>query len=814
MAKNKSLVTTDQNPTTLQPILSDSESGYGYEYYGESGTESQKKQVLKFFAILRKHWLLILGTIFLVTSLVVVYEARKPDYYSAAARIQVDKETNPSSAVSSVVVNPGTDPAYFTTQLQIIEGAGLLRRVVKSIDLENNESFRNPNAGRQSTFWNNILRMVGLGQTKSPSNLAGDEMPNQNNLQMRPESAADLDKQAEALAPYVKSLRNGLTVSPVKDTRTANRETRLIEVEYIHRDPVVATKVANTIADTYVLQNLERKVESNASASDFFQKRVAELQAQIRSGEEKLINYSRGNQIISLNADQNTVVQRLADLNSKLGIAENERITAEAAYRSAQANPMIGASAENNDPRTSSIEMQLTTLRQQLSQLKTEFTDEWPEVKRVQQQIAVLENELQTNRKRAKDTQAAALEQRYREAVTKERELRSNFDTQRNAVLDQNEAAINYKIIQQEIDTNKSLLTNLLQKSRETEVVLNGTTNNVYVSDRALVPRAPEGPQRTKNVMIAFICSIFLGIGLAFLVNWLDDTIRVFDNFEGQLGLPVIGMIPGIRSGVVDRLLPSGRKLLGKRFVENRAYPATFEQPVVTEAFNQVRATLLLSSNGSAPRSVLVTSGEPSEGKTITSLNLAKSLAQLGNKVLLIDADLRCPKQHTLNGVSNENGLSSLLRLKDLNQKSIDSAITKDVAGDLDLMTSGPPVPNPATLLSLSKMRNLLSRLGAFYRHIVIDSPPALYFADSIMLASNVDAVILVGRVNFSSRELLSLAKKKLQNVHANVVGIVLNDIPTGNYKYYDNVYYNQLEETNAISVIGNGDGSKMLDLD
>ena len=561
-----------------------------------------------------------------------------------------------------------------------------------------------------------------------------------------------------------------------------------------------------------MLQNLERKVETNATASEFLQKRVAELQSQIRESEERLINYSRDNQIISLDPSQNTVVQRLGELNNKLGAAENDRISAEAAYRAAMQNPMSGTAAENADPRTAGLQGQLTALRQQFAQLKTEYTDEWPEVQRVQRQITLLENELQSNRKRAKDTQSSQLEQRYREAAAKERELRIDFNAQRGAVLSQNQAAINYRIIQQEIDTNRTLLADLLQKSKETEIILNGTPNNVLLADRALVPRGPAGPQRTKEVMIAFIMSIFLGVGLAFLLNWLDDTIRVFDDLEAKLGIPIIGMIPGIHQGMIKRLTSPRRQLNGDGGRGTAIVPNNFDQSVVREAFNQVRTSLLLSGNGSGPKTVLVTSGQPSEGKTLTSLNLAKCLSEMGGKVLLIDADLRCPKMHLINGFDNTKGLGDLLTMNGDALSNLDDAIIQDISSNLDLMTSGQAVPSPATLFSLGKMREIIERLGETYKYIVIDSPPALYFADSVLLASDVDAVLLVGRVNFSSSEILSLAKKKLQDVNANIVGIVLNDIPLSGYQYYDSAYY--ADDTEAKNTNGNDEGRTILHLE
>ncbi|MFN0279971.1 MAG: GumC family protein [Pyrinomonadaceae bacterium] len=816
MANNKSLIKPDSSPAPVQPYMADVDAGFGYDFYGggappnSGGNErSQKKQLLRFLAILQKHWLLIVSAVVVITSLVIVYEAQKPDYYTAEAKIQVNNENNP--AAGGIILSQGNDPAYFTTQLRILEGTGLLRRVAKAVDLEHNDSFLNPNKGKKLNAFQNVLKMFGLYSTQTADTPA--ETQKDNNLEIRTELAVDPDKEAEKLAPFVNKIEKGLYIAPVKDTRTANKETRLIEVSYTHGEPIIAAKIANAIADIYVLQNLERKVESNASASEFLQKRVAELQSQIRESEERLINYSRDNQIISLDSSQNTVVQRLGDLNMKLGAAQSERISAEAAYRASMDNPMSGTAAEIADPRTAGIETQLTVLRQQLAQLKTEYTDEWPDVKRVQRQIAVLENEAKSNRKRAKDTQVSQLEQRYREAVAKERNLTSNFNTQRNAVLAQNQAAINYRIIQQEIDTNRVLLSSLLQKTKETEIILNGTPNNVLVADRALTPRSPNGPQRTKNVLIALFGSLFLGIGLAFLVNWLDDTIRDVDDVEGKLGMPVIGLIPGIHQGRMKRLMSPRRQLTDGGGRGSGIVPANFDQAVVREAFNQVRASLLLSANGDGLKTVLVTSGQPSEGKTLTALNLAKCLSQLGGKVLLIDADLRCPKMHVVNGFNNEKGLGDLLTMNGDALDNIEGAIIEDISSNLDLMTSGAAVSSPATLFSLGKMRDIIDKLSSTYSYIVIDSPPALYFADSLLLASDVDAVLLVGRVNFSSTEILSLTKKKLQDVNANIVGIVLNDIPLSGYQYYDSEYYSDEADTKHTNGNGNGNGTKFLDL-
>ena len=796
--KKNSLTPTYQGRRQVPQIVDSFDVDYGYDYQGAGNAESQKVQVSRVVSILRKYWALIVGVTLLVTSAVLFYEYRKPDYFIASAKVQVNNETNPAAG-GTIATNQGADPAYFATQLRILEGAGLLRRVVVSLDLEHNESFKNPRRQDLGAF-QNLLRAVGLVEPVRAS-----EASNTQTLrETTPQAEADFDRQAERLAPYVEMIKSGLEIEPIKDSRTTAKETRMIDVSFRHTDPSVAAKVANAIADIYVLQNLERKVESNATASTFLEKRVVELQNQIRTQEERLINYSKDNQILSLEPGQNTVVQRLADLNLKLGMAEAERISAEAAFLAMKQNPMSDLAAQTADPRTSGLESQLTALRQQLAQLKTEYTDEWPDVKRVQRQITQIEGELESNKRRAKDTQSSLLEQKYREALAKERDLRSNFSTQREAVLAQNEAAVNYRIIQQEIDSNRSLLANLLAKSRETDVILNGTPNNVLVADRATTPQNPNGPQRTKTILVAFIVSLFAAIGLAFAANWLDDSIRVFDDVEENVGLPVVGRIPGVKRGLLSRAVSSTRKLFGSDGISSRDQ-LSLERPIAVEAFNQVRASLLLSSDDERHRTVLVTSGEAGEGKTLTSFNLAKCLAQLGGRILLIDADLRRPQLHAINGIDNEEGLTRLLSSKKDFGENVSDAIVENVVANLDLMTAGPKVADPATLLSRGRLQELLEYLGTSYDHIIIDSPPILYFADSVLLATAVDSVLVVGRVNYSSSELLSLSTKKLQSVNANIVGVVLNDIPMKDYGYSRNNYY--VDDAKASDLNGDGDG-------
>jgi polysaccharide biosynthesis transport protein len=777
---------------------------YAESYYGGADQQGNEKLMLRYLlTTLRKHWILIAAITLLATAGSLAYVAQKPDYFTSRARVQVNAENNvlPTGGGNGgsgpiIISNAANDPTYFGTQLQVLEGPGLLMRVVRSLDLENNPEFRHPYAGRSSTAWQNIKRVVGVGE--EPGQKASAPVVNQKPpvLDLAHDDPAAHEVDRDKYAPFVNAIKQNLVVMPVKDNRTFVRDTRLIEISYTHGDPALAAKIVNAIADTYVLQNLEQKVMTNASAGDFLQKRVAELQAAIRSGEERLVNYSRDNLIVSADESQNTVVKRLGDLNGQLGQAENDRINAQTSYQAAYQNSMRTAIAEGGDSQVMSLEGQLTTLKQRLAQLKTEYTDEWWEVVQVRKQIENVETQLVSLRRRASDIQLARLKERLDEATDREQRLRSIFSQQREEVIKQNEASINYKIIQQEVDTNKTLLSSLLQRSRENDVILNDTPNNVLVSERATTPGSPAGPERSRTILIAFLTSLVGACGLALFLGWLDDSIHFAEDLEDSLGIPVLAAIPAAPGGLTSRL--SVRKLLPGhvRRPRNERYDmALFDRPEIAESYIQMRTHLMLSQAGGPPKKILVASGGEREGKTVTALNLARGLMDTNKKVLLIDADLRCPRIDAIKDLPNKNGLTSLLAADTLQDELIDAAIQVDSSTGLHILTAGGHSVNPTNLLGSDQMVWLLARLSRRYDHIVIDSPPALYFADSTIISTIVDSVIVVVRDGLTSTESLFKVQRLFQSVGARIVGIVINAVPLHKHIYSRYRYYYHPDE-------------------
>lgn len=747
--------------------------------YGDEAGPEGEAHLRDYWRGLRKRLWLIISLALIVSSIAAVRQARQPDIYQARAQVQVDTESfSPALGAargSSMYFDnsPYMDPEYFNTQVQILSSPTLLRRVAKTLDLEHNRSFLAPKISNRST-WQSLMDMFGLSVNIPAPVSRPLPKTEETSSQLLTTSSASLDTPAEVerLAPYVDSLRGMLEVSQLK-------KTRLIDIRVSHTDPAVAAKVANAAADAFALWNLEVKTKTNSLAGTYLQKRVAELQTQIRSGEEQLVNYAQSHEILSLDASQNIVVERLAGLNKQLLEAENDRRLAEASYSAGAAPGAAEAAVEPSDMQIGELKTRLAELLQRRSQLLLNQTEQSPEVKEVSQQISILDRQLKDTRDAARTVYLTNLQTIYRRSLDREIALRDSFNAQRAETISQNQATINYNILKQEIETNKGFLEGLMQRSKENDVSMAGTPNNIHVVDYAAVPKAPVGPRRLQSVFIALVLALGFGVALSLFLEYLDDTVKTPSDVERGLRLPALAVIPVAGRSGARRLLPTFRRSngngnghsTGKELLINDDGPS-----LQAEAYRHLRTSVLLSTPGRAPKTLLVTSSVPAEGKTTTVVNTATVLAQTGARVLVIDADMRRPRLHQVFHMENIQGLSSVLS-SDVSEAEILAMITQYRDTNIYLLSSGAIPPNPAELLGSEQFRNLLLVASDTFQHIIIDSPPIASFTDGVLISSMVDGVLLVVHGGKTSRQVVRRTRHMLQEIGAKIIGVVLNKI-------------------------------------
>jgi succinoglycan biosynthesis transport protein ExoP len=775
------------------------------ETYGSEGL-----RLLDYWKAVRKRLWLVIGIAVLVTTLTAIYMARKPNVYLAVARIQVDLEQpNPELVTSErqrLLSNP--DPSYFNTQLQLLDSENLLRQVVKQHSLDTNKDFLT-SVNEGSGMLRSALRAIGLAsETKKP--VTSEDFANSLNSSLI--SSEDI-AEAVRLAPYVDAIRKNMGVEPVRESRATVKDTRLIEISFRHNNPQLAAFVVNSVGETFVTANQEKRSGTSRKTSDFLQTRIADLQAQVRADEIALVELKKNEGILKTDGEQTIVIDRLAGLNKQLLEAENRRKTAEAQYFAIKDSPeAIKALAEaENSQILSQRENNLRTLRNdtlkkiadyraQRAKLLQEYKESAPEIVEVDKQITSLEDslneavtenntEVQAVRDRTAKVLLDNLRTKYLQERDQEGKIRAAFDAQYNEAQVQNTGAVKLRLLEQNIETNRGFLDGLRKQQSSNDVASQGSDNNISVVGFAIPPENPVSPSRVTTVLAALFLSTLFGVGLALFLEYLDDTIRTTEEIESYLHLPALAAIPTIDS------VPKRRLLLVGSNEEDAMDPADSELLIyadsrssLAEAYRQLRTSILLSTAGHAPKSLLITSSLPSEGKTTTATNTAISLAQTGAKVLIIDADMRRPRLHSVFNIENGDGLSTILSTE-LTEKQILDVVKYDEGTRMHLLTSGPIPPNPAELIGSEQMANLLKLLQGHFTHLVVDSPPVTSFTDGVLIASMVDGVILVVHAGKSSRQVVRRARQLLQDVGAKIFGVVLNNV---NLRSQDNYYYYQ----------------------
>jgi capsular exopolysaccharide synthesis family protein len=461
-----------------------------------------------------------------------------------------------------------------------------------------------------------------------------------------------------------------------------------------------------------------------------------------------------------------------------------------------------------SDLKLGALQAKLGELAVTSAQLDTKYGADNPHVVEVKQQMAAIQQQIDESRGQLEEKLRAD----YERAVRDEKSLRAALDLAKGDAVRQNQANIQFSLLKQDVETAKSMYTDFLKKTNQAKVQEAEQHNSMHLIESALPPISPVGPNRLRIIMIGFFVSLMAGLGLSLFLEYLDSTIKSIEDVNRYVQLPALGVIPAISS---RRVLKLARKSSNRNLnlaAEGQSAPASAfpgqlmavdSHSSVAEAYRVLRTSVLLSTAGGPPKTILVTSGQPGDGKTTTIINTAVSLAQLGAQVLVIDCDMRRPSAHKILGIDYAAGLSSYLS-RDM---EIDGLIQKLPIANLSFLPSGPVPPNPAELLSSKRMREMLALLSERFDHIMLDSPPLMLVTDPIVLSTIVDGVILVVQGGKSTREVVRRARMELAAVGAKVFGVVLNNLDMRRHGY-DTYYYERYYSNDYAPTAGAAPGA------
>lgn len=693
--------------------------------------------LLQYWPILRKHRWTIMATLVIVVTIATIITLRTIPIYDAVGRIVVGRENNDVLGLKSAGEGFASDTYDYDytvaldTQIKILQSDAIALATAKALKLDEDPRFARKNATGVDTA------------------------------------------QESALMGFI---QGGLKIAVIP-------KTRIIEIRYSNPNPQLAAKVVNTLVNVYVEQNFKTKFDSAMQTSDWISKQLTDLQLKVELSQQKLVDYQKEHGILGIDEKQNIVTAKLDELNKELTSAEADRIQKESRYRMAQtANPELMV---QNDSASllGKLRSQESDLRTQIAQAEVQFGPSHPKIKELNNQL----QQVQANIHTEIDKLSGRIKSDYQAAAQRESMLRAALESQKQEANKLNESAIEYSLLKRDLETNRQLYEGLLQKSKEATVTAGLKSSNIRVVDVARVPQAPSRPDKRRNLMLALALGLVGGVVLAFLLEAVDNTVHTPEQAQVIAHLPALGIIPAT-SGL--SLRPRRQKALaastGSR---DNVELVTYRKPKseISESYRALRTAILLSSSGTPPRVMLVTSALPKEGKTTTSINTAVVLAQKGAKVLLVDADLRRPSVHKAFNMKPKVGLSTVLT----GSTKFENTVTYvPQLANLFLLPAGPPPPHPAELLGSQTMKDLIAEWRTQYDHIILDTPPALSVTDSILLSVDVDSVVLVVRSGNTTKAALRRTRELLAQVNARVLGVVVNAVNVDSPDYYHYYYY------------------------
>ena len=685
--------------------------------------------------LLVKHQWLILAVTVVLTSLVAFYSFKMQPVYQAMCRVDVESETPLLESLNDLFKGSPDDASSLATQVSILQGDELAWETIQKLEMGRSE--------------------------QSGGHVVGTPMAMQ--------------------IATVRGFQGHLQVQQVKDTR-------MILVKYESADPQQAAAVVNALVDNYVEYNFRTKYDASRQATGWMEQRLDELKVKVEKSEQAMVDYERQNDIVSVGDKQTVAEARLAELNHSLSQVQTERVSKETVYKMVAENEAQVGFIQSNT-LLSGLEAKEVELKEQYSDAVSHYGPTYPKALAVQDQLKDLDALIARERKRAVEN----IGNEYQVAFQREKALTEAVATQNAQVGKVNQLLIEHNLLKREFESNQALYDSLLTHLKDANISAGLRATNIHVIDRGVPPTTPIRPDKMRNIVFALAAGLGLGVALALTREALDNSIKSAQEIEKLTDLPTLAIIPITNvTGEIPHPASPPLKSLRNSNSESRSVAAlsVIKKPgaPISEAYRALRTSVLLSTADRPPQVLLVTSSQPGEGKTVTALNLALTMAQKGGRVLLVDADMRRPGIAKALKLSLDKGLSGILT--GAYDYHADLLVKIERADSLSLLPSGPIPPNPAELLCSMKMDALVKRLRQDYDQIILDSPPVLPITDATILSSLVDGVLMVVECEMTTRAALSRACRVIEHAGGKILGTVLNKVDVRRDGYYGYRYY------------------------
>jgi succinoglycan biosynthesis transport protein ExoP len=703
--------------------------------------------------VLKRRWV-VLTCLLVIFSTVAIGTLKQKPIYQGKVLVEINPEQPNVLNFKEVLQISSVDvDSYRETQYKVLQSRTLAERVTQTLQL-----YKNPEFYRNR--W--PFGLIKTDPDKIPS--ASDPGP--------PDTSADYYRNS------VKHFIDSVDVAPV-------RRSNLVEVSFDSEDPKLAARVANQLAADYIYQNLQVKWDETVKASEWLQDQLVGLKAKLEKSEDSLQAYAQTNSILFVEEKKNLVNERLAQLQEEYTKAQAERFQKESLYSLVQAGKVQDLPGFLSNRLIQDLAVRLSELERDYAQLTATVKPDYPKAVALKKQIDTVQSALDHQKKAL----AQNIVDEYRSAVANEKYLSQALEQQKKDVNEIAEKSIQYNILKREVDTNKQLYEGLLTRLKEAQVSAGLKASNVRIVDAAETPKTPIKPRVVLNLALGVILGLGLGIGLAVFQEYLDNTLKTPDEVETLLRLPSLGVLPSFAANGAGKTADEKSLSLASARQATARAPAIQTNSSLVEAFRSLRTSILLSANP-VPKMLLITSALPGEGKTTITVNLGATLASLGNKVVIVDCDMRRPACHRSTGVPNKPGFVQCLTG---HVGLPDAILPVPGVANLSVIPCGPIPPNPAEVLSAPIAGELLRQLRSEFEYVLLDSPPLLSVADSRILSTLTDAVVLVVRAYETPYDVVRRARTLLYSAGARILGVALNDVDFRREGYgygYKGYYY------------------------